>query len=66
LIALVRTVDLGVDARKPLNVTQIAEIARWRARSESIAIATARTEAVRLAQNGSSLLPLSSKATRPG
>lgn len=37
LIALVRTVDLGVDARKPLSTAQIDEIARWRARSESLA-----------------------------
>lgn len=48
LLALVRTVDLGIDARKPLNDGQIDEIARWRARSESLAPATARAEAVRL------------------
>lgn len=50
LLALVRTVDLGIDARKPLNAAQIDEIARWRARSESLAPATARAEAVRLAK----------------
>ncbi|MCH6469431.1 IS110 family transposase [Sinomonas terrae] len=50
LTALVRTVDLGLDARRPLSGTQITETAGWRARAEDIATATARTEAVRLAK----------------
>lgn len=50
LTALVRTTDLGVDARKPLTGAQIAEVSRWRARREDIGTATARAEAVRLAK----------------
>ncbi len=48
LTALVRVVDLGIDARKPLTAKQIAEVARWRTRGEDLAVATARTEAIRL------------------
>lgn len=50
LIALLRTVELGIDARKPLNAAQIDEIARWRTRSENLAAEIARAEAVRLAK----------------
>lgn len=50
LIALLRVVDLGVDARKPLTARQVSEVARWRARAEELAITTARAEAVRLAK----------------
>lgn len=50
LTALLRVVDLGMDARKPLTGTQITTVARWRARDEQIAPATARAEAVRLAK----------------
>ena len=50
LTALVRVNDLGLDARKPLTVTQIREIARWRAREESLPLAVARGEAIRLAK----------------
>lgn len=50
LTALLRTVDLGVDARRSLSKTQIGMTARWRARTdEPIDVATARREAVRLA-----------------
>jgi len=49
LTALVRTIDLGVDARRPLTKTQITQITAWRHRGEPIAEATARREAVRLA-----------------
>lgn len=50
LTGLLRAVDLGVDARKPLTLTQTRAIARWRARPhEDLAIATARAEAIRLA-----------------
>ncbi len=50
LTALVRTVDLGVDARRPLGGSQITEISRWRSRDGDLASATARTEAVRVAK----------------
>ena len=40
---------LGVDARGPLSNKQIATITAWRARSEALATATARREAIRLA-----------------
>lgn len=50
LTALVRTVDLGIDTRKPLTNAQLAEVSRWRTRSEDVGIATARAEAVRLAK----------------
>jgi transposase len=50
LTALLRAVDLGIDARKPLTLTQTRAIARWRARhNEDLATTTARAEAVRLA-----------------
>lgn len=49
LTALLRSVPLGMDARKKLSKTQIAEVGRWRSRAEEIAIAIARSEAVRLA-----------------
>lgn len=59
LIALLRAVDLGIDARKPLTGQQIREVAAWRARSreraDDVATATARTEAVRLAKRVESL-----------
>ncbi|GAB3812195.1 transposase [Kribbella italica] len=50
LIALVRAVDLGVEARRPLSNQQIVEISRWRTRDEPLAAMTARAEAVRLAK----------------
>lgn len=50
LTALVRTVELGVDARKFLTCSQITAIANWRARSEDVTAATCRAEAVRLAK----------------
>lgn len=50
LIALVRAVDLGVDARHPLSNQQIIDISRWRARDEPLTAATARAEAERLAK----------------
>ena len=50
LTALVRTVELGVDARKSLTYSQIKAIATWRARSENATTATCRAEAVRLAK----------------
>jgi hypothetical protein len=50
LTALLRITDLGIDARRPLGSRKIAEAARWRTRTEPIAAATARTEAIRLAK----------------
>lgn len=52
LTALVRTVPpLGVDVRRPLTTTQVATISAWRTRAgEDLTTATARREAVRLAQ----------------
>lgn len=50
LTALVRTSDLGIDARKPLTSKQITQITHWRPRTEAIHLATARTEAIRLAK----------------
>ncbi|MGX5770294.1 IS110 family transposase [Microbacterium trichothecenolyticum] len=50
LTALLRTNDLGVDARKPLTVAQIRQVSRWQKRNEPLAIAIARSEAVRLAR----------------
>lgn len=50
LTALVRTYDLGIDARKALSSQQIELIAAWRHREEPVGVRTARTEAVRLAR----------------
>jgi transposase len=50
LTALLRVADLGIDARKPLTAKQISEVSRWRGRVEDLAVAVARTEAVRLAK----------------
>ncbi len=50
LTAVLRVVDLGIDARKPLTAKQVREVARWRSRAEDLATATARAEAVRLAK----------------
>lgn len=50
LTALLRIIDLGIDARRPLDSRKIAEAAHWRTRAEPIAAATARTEATRLAK----------------
>ena len=51
LTALTRTVDLGVDTRRPLTATQIRSIAAWRVRDEPDWLATCRAEAVRLARH---------------
>jgi transposase len=50
LTALARVVALGIDARKPLTAAQITTASTWRTRTEDIAVATARAEAVRLAK----------------
>jgi hypothetical protein len=50
LTALVRTIDLGIQASKPLTAAQIRSIAGWRDRHENPTMATCRHEAVRLAR----------------
>lgn len=50
LTALLRVVDLGIDARRSLTGSQITTIAAWRTRNEDLATATARDEAIRLAK----------------
>lgn len=55
LIALLRVVDLGIDARKAPTGKQIGEVARWRTRDEPLATLTARAEAVRLAKRAAAL-----------
>lgn len=50
LTALLRVVDLRMDARKPLTVTQIKTIAAWRDRDEEFGAQTCRREATRLAK----------------
>lgn len=50
LVALLRVVDLGVDARRALTTTQVVTISRWRARQEDLSDSIARTEATRLAR----------------
>jgi transposase len=49
LTALVRGVDLGVEARKALTSAQITTIAGWRTRDKDPATAACRHEAIRLA-----------------
>ncbi|MCL2091307.1 MAG: IS110 family transposase [Micrococcales bacterium] len=48
LTALLRTADLGIDARRPLGAAQVRQAAAWTDRPEPVA--AARTEARRLAQ----------------
>lgn len=50
LIALLRSIDLDIDVRKPLTPPQITMVAHWRTRNEDLATSTARTEATRLAK----------------
>ena len=52
LTALLRTVDLSIDARKPLTDRQIKTIAKWRAQSNvDLVTGVGRAEAKRLALN---------------
>lgn len=51
LTALLRSNDLGLDARKALSKAQIAEVSKWRTRNEELSISVARDEAVRLAKH---------------
>lgn len=50
LTSLLRSHDLGVDARKSLTSQQTTSVAGWRRREEPFGTATARAEAVRLAK----------------
>lgn len=50
LIAILRVVDLGIDARGTLSAGQISAIAAWRSRTEELSLSVARAEAVRLAR----------------
>jgi len=50
LTALLRTHDLGIDARRALTSSQIATVAAWRRRDEALGVATARADAVRHAK----------------
>src|SRR5699024_4174886 len=50
LIALLRSVDLDIDARHALTPDQITTVAHWRTRREELSASTARIEATRLAK----------------
>jgi transposase len=50
LTALLRTHDLGLDARKALSGDQITDVSRWRVREEELSLTIARAEATRLAK----------------
>ena len=50
LTALLRSHDLGLDARRALTAAQTVEVSRWRAREEEVSARIARIEAVRLAK----------------
>jgi transposase len=50
LTALLRSHNLGIDARRALTAAQIRAIAIWRRREEPVGVATARAETVRLAK----------------
>lgn len=50
LTALLRTVDLGVDARRALTTATIVTVAAWRSRSDDTTLAVCRAEAIRLAR----------------
>lgn len=50
LTALLRTHDLGLDARRALTLTQIRSVAAWRRRQEPLSLFVARADAVRHAK----------------
>lgn len=50
LLALLRVLDLGIDARRPLTGKQVSEVSKWRSRKEAVEMVIARAEAVRLAK----------------
>jgi len=49
LTALLRVIDLDIDARKPLTDRQVATVAAWRTTDDTAAITIARAESKRLA-----------------
>lgn len=49
LNAVMRSYDLGMDARKKLTAAQIDQVCRWRSRDEELSLSIARAEAIRLA-----------------
>ena len=51
LTALLRSNDLGMDARKALSKAQITDLSKWRSRNEELSFSVARAEAVRLAKH---------------
>jgi hypothetical protein len=51
LTALLRTIDLGVDARKALLHSQFKVIAGWRERREDSVVRTCRKDAIRSAKH---------------
>jgi transposase len=51
LTALLRTIDLGVDARKALLHSQFKVIAGWRERREDSVVRTWRKDAIRSAKH---------------
>lgn len=51
LTGLVRSNELGLDARAALTKAQIAQIAAWRRRNEELSQSVARAEAIRLAKH---------------
>ena len=50
LLALLRTIDLGIDARRALSTQHIKAVAAWRGRVEAVATRFARSEGGRLAK----------------
>lgn len=50
LTALLRTHDLGLDARKALTLTQIRTLAGWRRREEPLSLSVVRADAIRPAK----------------
>lgn len=50
LTALLRTHDLGLDARKALTLTQIRTVTSWRRREEPLSLSVARADAIRHAR----------------
>lgn len=51
LTALVRSNELGLDARGGVSRAQIVEVSKWRTRNEELSLSIARAEAVRLAKH---------------
>jgi hypothetical protein len=50
LTALLRTIDLGIDARRALTTTTIITVAPWRTRGDNATLAVCRAGATRLAR----------------